>query len=183
MGKQWVGRLFPQKNCVVSVLFPVSLGLLVLLGSCAGSPPASVPSPDSHMFNPSEVEPGDTVAGLRVVSVDITPFQDSREFIGTVQFDGEITVRGTYSPNTAFSDGAEGIPCFYVDETSETQLPRFQWDERNSWFCFSNPDAVKQAFPDVTTEQENTTLVIDDYVTIYAPTDVVNEATFVRIGE
>ncbi len=45
------------------------------------------------------------------------------------------------------------------------------------WFCFNNSQAVLDALGTVEKQVE---IVIDDYKTIYIPSDVTNTATFVR---
>lgn len=134
----------------------------------------------AYRFDPSQVEPGDRLLGLEVVDVEVSSF-GSDAYVGTVEFRGEVTLSGTYSPQTALVGSERAVPCFFVSEVSNTQLPRFSNDERNPWFCFTNPDAVQAAFGNTSTEQP-ATIVVDAYKTVYIPSDVYNEARFVRMA-
>ncbi|MCD8490125.1 MAG: hypothetical protein LRZ84_26185 [Desertifilum sp.] len=160
-------------------LFVVGLGSALLLGGCVASSESS--TPQSHVFNPSQVEVGDRILGLELAAVDVSPYQE--RYTGTAKFKGEVTVSGQFVANDSHFEGDTGVPCFYVDETSATQLPRFVGDERMSWFCFDNPEVAKTAFGGNNPVQENAKIVIDNYQIVYAPSDVVNQATFKRIVE
>ncbi|NES98589.1 MAG: hypothetical protein F6K32_26120 [Desertifilum sp. SIO1I2] len=160
-------------------LFVVGLNSALLIGGCVASSESS--TPQSHVFNPSQVETGDRILGLEVTSVDVSPYLEG--YTGTAKFKGEVTLSGKFVANDSHFEGATGVPCFYVDETSATQLPRFVGDERISWFCFDNPEVAKTAFSENNLVQENAKIVIDNYQIVYAPSDVVNQATFKRIVE
>ncbi|MGB3189462.1 MAG: hypothetical protein WBB43_08550, partial [Limnoraphis sp.] len=79
-----------------------------------------------------------------MVKVDLHPF-DQNHWVGEVTFSDEVTVSGTYNPNTLIAGSQLGIPCFYVDKRTENQLPRLKGDERFMWFCFNNSQAVLDA--------------------------------------
>lgn len=158
-------------------LFIIGLSSVALIGGCVAS--SDSVTPQTHIFNPSQVQPGDRILGLEVVSVNVSPYQEG--YTGTTQFQGEVTVSGKFVAKDSHFEGSVGVPCFYADETSAKQLPRFVGDERISWFCFENAEAVKQAFGGTDVTQENAKVVIDNYQIVYAPSDVVNQATFKRI--
>ena len=130
----------------------------------------------ANIFDPLEIQQKQEFLGLDVVKVDLRPFDDNR-WVGEVTFDGEVTISGTYKPNTLIGESQPGSPCFYVDERTENKLPRLKGDERLMWFCFNNSQAVLDALGTVEKQVE---IVIDDYKTIYIPSDVTNTATFVR---
>lgn len=125
---------------------------------------------------PLEIQQKQQFLGLDVVKVDLHPFDENR-WVGEVTFDGEVTVTGTYKPNTLIGESQQGSPCFYVDKRTENQLPRLKGDERFMWFCFNNSQAVLDALGTV---EKDVKIVIDEYKTIYIPSDVTNTATFVR---
>ncbi|GEM_PF-6072639 len=132
-----------------------------------------------YRFDPAQVEPGDRLLGLEIADVEVFSFGPDA-YVGTVEFQGEVIVSGTYSPQTALPGSEVGIPCFFVSGDSDSQLPRFGHDERDPWFCFTNPEIVQAAFENSSAEQL-ATIVVDSYKTVYVPSDVYNEARFVRI--
>lgn len=151
----------------------------------AGTPPVNQPpvtasNNANNVFDPSQVKPGDRVAGLEVVSVDVQPFQN-RGYVGTVQFRGELTLSGTYKTDPS-ADAPSSKPCFFVNPASASQLPRFTNDERIAWFCFSNPDEAQKLLGQPTAADQPAVVVVDNYTTIYQPTDAVNTARLVRGG-
>lgn len=147
----------------------------------AGTPPVNQPPVTSNnVFDPSQVKPGDRVAGLEVVSVDVQPFQN-RGYVGTVQFRGELTLSGTYKIDPS-ADATSSKPCFFVNPASASQLPRFTNDERIAWFCFTNPDEAQKLLGQPTAADQPAVVVVDNYTLIYQPTDAVNTARLVRGG-
>ncbi|MEB3277554.1 MAG: hypothetical protein VKK42_01345 [Lyngbya sp.] len=158
-------------------LFPlVAVGLAVSLGVVAIQKANSQNQTDSNIFDPVEIYQKKRFIGLDVVKVDLHPFGENR-WVGEVTFDGEVTVSGTYNPNTLIGESQQGSPCFFVDERTENKLPRLKGDERFMWFCFNNPQDILRSLGTV---EKSVEIVIDDYKTIYIPSDVTNTATFVR---
>lgn len=152
-------------------------------GSSSSAPSASTaPTTNSNVFNPAQVKPGDSVAGLTIVAIEATPYQD-RGYVGTAKFRGETTVSGTYKLAPDAADAGTGNPCFFADAASASKLPRFANDERVPWFCFTNAAAVEQALGQPTATGKQVTIAIADYETVYQPSDVVNQAKFVRVVE
>lgn len=171
------------------------------LESNVDAPPATAPSPEpslvadspeaggvaadpdsfsDYRFNPSQVTVGDRILGMEITSLEATTISDG-VYYGHAQFSGETTVTGKYDPQTYLPGSIEGIPCFYVSPESNDQLPRFINDERDPWFCFTNPSDVITAFGDIEEPVDNVTMVINQFQTEYVPTDVVNQAEFVRL--
>lgn len=130
------------------------------------------------MVDLAQVQVGDSVLGLDVTHVDTSSLGSSGT-VGTVGFDGEITLTGTYT-NEPLAEAAPPVPCFYVAEESVNQLPQVEGDSRISWFCFTNGEAAQTALGDRT--DEPVTIVIDQYTINYIPSDVTNEAEFVRLA-
>ncbi len=162
----------------------VCLGTVAIATGCNAitdeTPSAPPPSTSDNVFDPAQVQPGDRVLNLEVVSVDVAQLESQERYVGTVVFEGETTLSGTYSAFTP-ADTNESFPCFNVDEDSAAQLPRFPEDERNSWFCFDNAEAVQQALGEPANQQ--VTIVIDSFEYAYIPSDVTNMATFIRVAE
>jgi hypothetical protein len=129
------------------------------------------------VFDPAKIRVGDRVSGLEVVATNIQAAL-SGGFTGSVRFRGEFKLSGRYVPNLD-QEGHESVPCFFVDAASSPKLPRFPDDERISWFCFNNPARAKQVLGN--RERSNVTIVINNYETVFVPSDGVNQATFVRV--
>ncbi|MEQ9670607.1 hypothetical protein [Coleofasciculus sp. G2-EDA-02] len=132
-----------------------------------------------NRFDPRKLEPGNKFMGLEVVSVQADSLPNYG-VIGRVKFRGQIAVTGTYEPNHQLPGNTE-IPCFVVDEAAAIQLPRFQGDDRQVWFCFNNPEAAKQQLGGEDTQPKKAIIVIDDYETVYYPSDVFDTATLVGV--
>lgn len=146
------------------------------------SPEDEPPADDGNQstsFHPQDVQVGDRIAGLELTGLEVMFHGDNNQIIsGWAEFEGTITVSGTYEPEFMFPGTLEGTPCFNVDE-ARSSLPRFDFDERRLWFCFTNPEAAIAAFPDAT-EEMDATIAIANYRIDYAPTDVANTAEFVQ---
>lgn len=169
----------------------IALILLISLGSTAAFAVKKNLSPqptkdlslelkavDNH-FDPRQLQPGDEFMGLKVVSVQ-TNSLPNYGVIGRVKFRGQIALTGTYEPNHQLPGDTE-IPCFVVDEAAAKQLPRFQGDDRQVWFCFNNPETAKQQLGGQETQPKKAIIAIDDYETVYYPSDVFDTATLVRV--
>ncbi|HEY9818543.1 MAG TPA: hypothetical protein V6D20_22455 [Candidatus Obscuribacterales bacterium] len=148
-------------------------------------PPEDEPADDGNQptsFDPQAVQVGDRIAGLELTGLEVMFHGDNNQIIsGWAEFEGTTTVSGIYDPEFLFPGALEGTPCFNVDET-RSSLPRFDFDERRLWFCFSNPEAAIAAFPGATDEID-ATIAIANYRIDYAPSDVVNTAEFVQREE
>ena len=129
-------------------------------------------------FDPNAVEVGDRISGLALTALEANFYGENNELAyGTAEFEGEAIVIGEYQPDYLFPGSTEGYPCFFLSADS-TPLPRFDFDERNPWFCFENPDAVETALG---SQPMMTTLRIDRFRIEYAASDVANSARFVDI--
>lgn len=76
--------------------------------------------------------------------------------------------------------------CMHVDQPSASKIPRPKGDERNAWFCFSNPKTLIQqlALPlnkSVCGYTGKTTLWIEDYQRNLAQNDDTDYSTFSRL--
>jgi hypothetical protein len=133
---------------------------VLTLAACGGSEPApeAGEGPDSlaqapaaapaiTTFDPGEVQPGDTLLGLVVVSmaVERAAAADS-VWVGNVVFEGDLVLQGVYQPHYDWPEVT--TPCFHVtDPVSIARIPRFEPDVYTSpngktWFCFSNPEVA-----------------------------------------
>ena len=111
------------------------MGLAISIGAVAIHKANSQNKTASNIFDPVQIQQKERFLGLDVVKVDLRPFGENR-WIGEVTFDGEVTVGGTYKPNTLIGESQRGSPCFYVDKRTENQLPRLKGDERFMWCAF-----------------------------------------------
>lgn len=169
----------------------IALISLISLGSTAALAAKTNPSPtptkdlsfelkavDNH-FDPRQLEPGEEFMGLEVVSVQADSLPNYG-VTGRVQFQGQIAVSGTYEPNHQLAGNTEK-PCFVVDEAAAKQLPRFLGDDRQVWFCFNNPEVAKQQLGGEDSQPKKAVIVINDYETVYYPSDAFDTATLVRV--
>ncbi|MDP3985220.1 MAG: hypothetical protein Q8P82_00500 [bacterium] len=137
-----------------------------------------------NVFDPFKNKPGDTVAGLVVVSIGPVPGIDRPLALDNVEakFSGTVTVSGTYS--YGFSDlwGAD-TSCFTPDAEEMVKLPVLSGvSDQNDYFCFNNIDKAKEVFGP-TEESGTATVVIDNYALMYAPAEVSNMARLVSVVE
>jgi hypothetical protein len=142
---------------------------LVLLGACSARP-NQVETVDR--FDPPRVVVGDTILGLRVSRLEVHAVPDRPgEWVGSVDFEGSVTLSGTYRPHFAYPE--PDLQCLYPDKASASKLPRFPEDERVSCFCFSNQDEARRLLrpsPDTGAA----TLVIEAFRYAYSFSDVFN---------
>ena len=130
---------------------------------------------ENYVFESLQVN--DEIASMTVTEADFT------EISAKVTFKGEVTISGTYKydPNHEFIDGVQ----FIVDEESTKKLPKWVNDERYVWMMFTNDEEVRDVLgiEEGVASEGTLTVVIDDYVINYAPTEIWNMATFVELAE
>ena len=134
--------------------------VLAACAACGGDAPApvadaaedSVPAapaaaPAANTFDPGAVQPGDTVLGLVIASMDVQPAAAADSvWVGNVVFEGDLVLQGVYQPHYDWPEVT--APCFHVtDPASIARVPRFAPDVYSSpagktWFCFSNPEVA-----------------------------------------
>ncbi|MEW6696224.1 MAG: hypothetical protein ACOY35_09550 [Bacillota bacterium] len=133
----------------------------------------------SHLFDPLKIAAGDTVAGMKVLSVEASTVPGSNQQTATVRFSGEATISGEYTCHN--NDELLGsVIAFTVDDQEHHQLPRITYDERKLWFVFSNHDEAAKVFGSPGS-RGRATVVINDYIIRYAPTDTYNEARLLKV--
>jgi hypothetical protein len=131
------------------------------------------------LFKPSEVKKGDKIASLEVASNKTQAAPASRLGVtGSVSFEGEVQLSGSYRAHFDYPDVKEG--CFWVDPSDWPKLPRVSGDDRIKWFCFANKDDALGQLGALGTETR-ATIVIEDYTTNLAPSDVWDTARLVRV--
>jgi hypothetical protein len=130
-----------------------------VLAACGGEAPAPAadapsdpgaaappPAPAARTFDPGAVQPGDTLFGLVVASVDGERAAADSVWVGNVVLEGDLVLQGVYQPHSDWPEVT--APCFHVtDPASAARIPRFEPDaytvpDGKTWFCFSNPDAA-----------------------------------------
>ena len=133
----------------------------------------------SNLFDARQIKPGDTIMEMTVKTVSITPWQNDDSYSAVVEFEGRVTVPGNFKINKN-DEFLGNLVSFIPDEESSAVLPRLSHDTRYSWFVFKNTDKVKDIFSSQG-EEGLTTIVIDNYVINYAPSDVYNTAVFMEL--
>jgi hypothetical protein len=139
--------------------------------------PAPPPRPGLDF---SALASGDTLLGLRVDSVDIAPDPVEPGWMGSMDFSGEVELAGEYRPHFDFPEVRE--PCFWVDDSAASRLPRLPNDVRRSWFCFTNAGEAESALGTVGPARR-ARIVIDRFHYLYQHTDVYNRARLARVVE
>ena len=157
-----------------------------VLGACDADDPAAelerrrvdrFPPPTGAPVEFSRLAPGDSLAGLRIDSIDVLPDPvDSFGWMGTVAYSGEVTLVGEVRPHMDYPDLAE--ICFFADDSVAERLPRFPNDVRRSWLCFSNQDEAAMLLGEVG-DTSRARIRIDRFQYIYQHTDVYNRARLV----
>lgn len=132
----------------------------------------------SPIFEAKELKVGDQVGAMEVVSVEKASDQAGQELSDnnvSVVFKGEVAVSGTYVERTGLQEGA----CLEnLDDASRNKLPRVEDDERSN-FCFSNGDEAETRLEG--NQDQQVTVVVDDYNYVYYPSEVTNTARLVEV--
>lgn len=152
----------------------ILLLIALVLGIGCGGSRDSVNSP---RFDPLGIEPGDTVAGLTLVSKDVRVLEGYGP-VGTFVFRGGVTTTGRYIYGIVGEGGPEA-PYFYPDPADSLRFPRMEGDRRFVWFTFSNPEEAGRLLG---RSERKVTITVEEYVYRYLPTDAVNEAMLTRVG-
>jgi len=134
---------------------------------------------NSNEFDFSALHVGDTVAGMKVVSIQpaIESLPLSKDNF-QVQFQGKAIISGKYH----YQDTAAFGPYLWVDQLtpgSEEKLPKLRGEGSTS-FCFSNMDDAQQIFGPVGSEGK-TKVQISDYTYVHASAEVCNTAKLVSV--
>ncbi|HYF83957.1 MAG TPA: membrane lipoprotein lipid attachment site-containing protein [Clostridia bacterium] len=140
------------------------------------NPPAEVEK-ESNLFDARKVKSGDQVAGLRVTKVEVHNAADD-DYDAYVDFEGEVTVSGTFKHNLN-DEFLDNEITFNVDEESAALLPMLAHDRRNVWFMFMNHDEAEKALGVAGTEGK-ATVTIKNYSIKYAHTEIWNTADLVK---
>lgn len=135
---------------------------------------------DSNLFDARKVKAGDQVAGLKVSKVEVHNAGDE-DYDAYVDFEGEVTVSGTFKHNLN-DEFLDHEISFRVDEESSELLPKLAHDQRYVWFMFMNHDEAEKAFGAPGTEG-TATVTIKNYEINYAHTEIWNTADLVRVDK
>lgn len=127
------------------------------------------------LFDPRAIKPGARIGAMTLDSITIRTAYDSTR-LGTAVFSGTVELSGAKFPH--FESDSDAL-CFEADSASAARLPRWEGDERRSWFCFSNrAGAVRALGPPG--DSARATIVIDRLTIHRGMSDEVNSARFVR---
>jgi hypothetical protein len=126
-------------------------------------------------FDPTAVATGTKLGAMTLDSIAVrTAFDSTR--VGTAWFSGSVELSGAKLRH--FDSDVDAL-CFEADSASAARLPRWEGDERRSWFCFSNRRAA-QAVLGPPGDSARATVVIDRLTIHRGMSDEVNSARFVR---
>lgn len=139
--------------------------------------PAAAAEKGSNLFDAREVKAGDIVSGLKITKVEVHN-ADTEDYDAYVDFEGEVTVSGTYKHNLD-DEFLDHEISFMVDEESADLLPKLAHDQRYAWFTFMNHDEAERALGAAGAEGK-ATVTIKNYSIKYAHTEIWNTADFVK---
>lgn len=129
-----------------------------------------------NKFDPTEVQVGDEIGGFRITELEVG--NDGPNYSVVAWFEGRAILKGKfvqYEGHEFLGDAA----TFEVDEANSDHLPKLVYDDRYVWFAFSNREEAIKLLEEY--DQEGLTIEIDGYKIHYAPTEVVNEASIVKV--
>lgn len=144
------------------------------------NPPAAEVVEESNLFDARKVKAADMVAGLKVGKVEVHNASDE-DYDAYVDFEGEVTVSGTFKHNLN-DEFLDHEISFRVDEESAALLPQLAHDQRYVWFMFMNHDEAEKALGAAGTEGK-ATVTIRNYEINYAHTEIWNTADLVRVDK
>jgi hypothetical protein len=131
---------------------------------------------ESNLFDARKAKEGDMVAGLKIIRVEVNS-PEEEDYEAYVDFEGEVTVSGTFKHNLN-DEFLDHEISFRVDEESEDLLPKLAHDQRYVWFMFMNHDEAEKALGAAGTEGK-ATVTIRNYSINYAHTEIWNTADLV----
>ena len=140
--------------------------------------PATADAP--NRFDPGRLKPGDRVAGMEIVRIDMT--RSEFEYLGTAQFRGSALLKGRYAYSRSNETFGE-ILAFHVDEDSRDRLPTLPNDTREPWFVFTNHAEALRLFgipEDADEVSGEAAVVIDEYFVHYDYKEVYNTARLIE---
>jgi hypothetical protein len=144
----------------------------------AGPTPTAAEEKESNLFDARKVKVGDQVSGLNITKIEVNNANDE-DYDANVDFEGEVTVSGTFKHNLNDEFFDHEI-TFKVDEESAAKLPMLAHDQRYVWFMFMNHDEAEKALGVAGTEGK-ATVTIENYSIKYAHTEIWNTADMVKV--
>lgn len=139
--------------------------------------PIAAEKEESNLFDARMVKEGDLVAGLKIIKVQVDS-PEVEDYDAYVDFEGEVTVSGTFKHNLN-DEFLDHEISFKVDEESEALLPKLAHDQRYVWFMFMNHDEAEKALGAAGTEGK-AAVTIKNYSINYAHTEIWNTAELVK---
>jgi hypothetical protein len=147
---------------------------ILALASCQEaevSPLVAIAPPAPNRFAPESARPGESIAGLEIVSAELAQSEVNSAYVGWVQFSGEVELEGV--PRVIESNEPEFL-CMDVSDETADRLPRMRHDDRRVWFCFTNQEEAKAAIGNRIGQRVR--VRISDYRTVYEFTDAYDTA-------
>lgn len=136
----------------------------------------------SNLFDARKIETGNTIVGMKVKAVEVKPNLNpgnEDNYSARVEFEGKTQILGTYKINKD-DEFLDNLVSFIPDEESAAKLPKLSHDTRYVWFVFENTDKSLATFKTQGNE-ELATIIIDNYIINYAPTEVYNTAILIEL--
>lgn len=141
------------------------------------NPPAKEEK-ESNLFDARKTKAGDLISGMKVAKVEVHNASDE-DYDANVDFEGEVTVGGTFKHNLD-DEFLDHEISFQVDEESASKLPKLAHDQRYVWFMLMNHDEAEKVLGAPGTEGR-ATITIKNYGIKYAHTEIWNTAELVKV--
>ena len=139
--------------------------------------------PVTNIFDPFKNKIGDSIVGLKVVSIAGVPGIQRPIAADNVlvKFSGQVTLSGTYDYSVDDFAGGEKACFTLADAKERVKLPvLIGQPDQNTGFCFSNIEKARAAFGP-SYGQGQATITVDSYELWYAPAEVVNQARLLTV--
>jgi hypothetical protein len=141
--------------------------------------PHADPARPGIRFDPSQLQPGDTIGVLVAESVAAERTIVDSSYVGVARFSGEAEITG-WTMRHFESDMRDVSMCFEADSASAATLPRWSQDERRPWFCFENETEARRELG-APSDSVPARIVIDRFTIHRGLSDQVNSARLVRV--
>lgn len=174
----FLGQIFGSKEDIPDQKYPEAR--MESAESQYATPSATLPVVDNTIkFDVEKAKVGDKLGGMTIIKLGGSKSNIPTANSAFVQFKGKVEVTGKISYFEPGGFMAEAVCLGDLDEDSLAKMPKIISDTRVVWFCFNDLEAAKKLR--LHTETKPVTVVIDNYLIIYHPSEVYNTADLVEV--
>lgn len=116
---------------------------------------------------------GGQVGDFKALSIEKNKYGDNNVTYN-IQYVGTTTISGYFYSDEVLG----GAICFNVSAKSEGKIPRVTGDQRDPWFCFSNPTQLPASAASIDNE---VTIEVSNYYENGRATETADSAVFDRL--